>query len=113
MMWRRDLDEGEPVYGDSDGWEATARVGSFPEGKSPFGVLDMAGNVGEWTADWYGGYAKQAETNPQGPRTGTSRVSRGGGWSTSDPDKLRAADRDWSDPMLRAIDLGFRCARGR
>ena len=73
----------------------------------------MAGNVREWTADWYGDYSKQAETNPQGPSTGTSRVSRGGGWFIGDTDQARAAGRDWPDPALRAVDLGFRCARGR
>jgi formylglycine-generating enzyme required for sulfatase activity len=97
------------TYDGDDGWETTAPVGSYPEGASPFGALDMAGNVGEWTADWYGGYAKQAETNPQGPKTGTSRVFRGGGWNGI----TDSADRHWPDPKVRDIDLGFRCARGR
>jgi formylglycine-generating enzyme required for sulfatase activity len=101
------------MYDGNDGWGTTAPVGSYPEGRSPFGALDMAGNVGEWTADWYGGYSKLAETNPQGPSTGTSRVSRGGGWATRETEKVRTADRDWPDPTLRAVDLGFRCARGR
>jgi formylglycine-generating enzyme required for sulfatase activity/serine/threonine protein kinase len=101
------------MYPDNDGWETTAPVGSYPGGQSPFGALDMVGNVREWMADWYGDYPKLAKTDPQGPSTGTSRVSRGGGWSLVDVAKARAADRDWPDPMLRAIDLGFRCARGR
>jgi len=100
------------MYNNDDGWATTAPVGSYPEGRSPFGALDMAGNVWEWTADWYGDYATQAETNPQGPRTGTSRVLRGSGWCTKDANKTRAAYRMWNVPMVRDVDLGFRCARG-
>jgi formylglycine-generating enzyme required for sulfatase activity len=112
-MAKRELKlQWESMYDDNDGWETTAPVGSYPDGRSPFGALDMAGNVGEWTSDWYGEYAKLPGTNPQGPRTGTSRVSRGGGWVNVDPSQVRAADRDWPDPTLRRFDHGFRCARG-
>jgi formylglycine-generating enzyme required for sulfatase activity len=100
------------MYDDNDGWKNTAPVGSFPEGRSPSGALDMAGNVWEWTADWYGGYAMQAELNPQGTSTGTSRVFRGGGWATIDTTKTRAANRSWYPSITRDCDLGFRCARG-
>jgi formylglycine-generating enzyme required for sulfatase activity len=99
------------MYDGSDGWETTAPVGSYPEGRSPSGALDMAGNVWEWTADWYGAYSKLAETNPQGPSTGTSRVFRGGGAGTVHTTKVRAANRSWTPPETRDFDLGFRCAR--
>ena len=60
----------------------TSRVGSYPLGASPFGVLDMAGNVAEWTNDFYkyDYYQSSIETNPQGPLTssGLNRVVRGG-----------------------------------
>ena len=101
-----------PMYDGNDGWETTAPVGRYPAGASPFGALDMAGNVAEWTADWYqSSYGVRAETDPRGPPTGASRVVRGGGWMTSEASKLSATDRDWPDPTLRGADLGFRCAR--
>jgi formylglycine-generating enzyme required for sulfatase activity len=84
---------GRAMYDGNDGWENTAPVGSYPEGTSPFGALDMAGNVWEWTADWYGIYPKQPEMNPQGPSAGTSRVSCGGGWATINISKIRATGR--------------------
>jgi formylglycine-generating enzyme required for sulfatase activity len=110
---KRELDEvWVPMYDADDGWATTAPVGSFPAGASRFGALDMAGNVWEWTADWYGPYAAGSETDPRGPAAGTSRVSRGGGWATRGPNKARAADRNWIDPQVRDCDLGFRCALG-
>lgn len=55
-------------------------VGSFEQGKSPYGAYDMAGNVWEWTADWYDEqyYGKSRERNPKGPSSGQYRVLRGG-----------------------------------
>jgi formylglycine-generating enzyme required for sulfatase activity len=100
------------MYDASDGWETTAPVGSFPEGKSPFGALDRAGNVWEWTADWYGAYTKAAATNPRGAKTGTVRVFRGGGWNIHVAGIVRAAVRSWGGASLRDYYVGFRCARG-
>ncbi len=60
----------------------TSPVGSFPQGASPYGVLDMAGNVWEWVADWYdpGFYGNSPRENPRGPEAGSERVVRGGSW---------------------------------
>jgi len=87
-------------------------------GASPYGVMDMVGNVREWVADWYGSgyYAISHPSNPPGPESnpdctllGACRVTRGGDW----PHEVsaRVADRDYS--YIGVIDdhLGFRCAK--
>ena len=60
----------------------TSAVGSYPSGASPYGLLDMAGNVWEWVHDWYSStyYSTSPYDNPTGPDTGTYKVLRGGGW---------------------------------
>jgi len=67
----------------SDGFAYTAPVGSFPEGASPYGALDMAGNAMEWCADWFdeGIYQEYSNGRTDPPATGTRRVERGGDWS--------------------------------
>ena len=99
------------MYADDDGWPATAPVGNYPRGASPFGVLDMAGNVWEWTADNDAPYGGGAVTNPR--RSGSSRLShvlRGGSWGKHDLASIRTAFRSWEDSGRRGSDLGFRCA---
>ncbi len=66
----------------------TSRVGSYPAGASPFGVLDLAGNVAEWTNDYYSGtyYSQNVNSNPQGPIARSNffgRVVRGGSFADS------------------------------
>jgi formylglycine-generating enzyme required for sulfatase activity len=100
------------MYDGMDGWETTDPVGSFPAGASPFGALDMAGNVLEWTADWYGPYSMATPPNPHGAKTGSSRVARGGGWFDIVADGIRAAFRVAVGPSVRLSYLGFRCSRG-
>ncbi|MDY6788087.1 MAG: formylglycine-generating enzyme family protein, partial [candidate division WOR-3 bacterium] len=64
----------------NDGYSYTSPVGAFPAGKSPYGLMDMAGNVSEWCNDWYGYYRSQEQRNPMGPNSGKHKVSRGGAW---------------------------------
>lgn len=89
----------------------TTAVGSYPNGKSPYGTLDMIGNVWEWMADWYdAGYYQtlpEGVRNPTGPSSGNYHVVRGGSWE-SDP-YTRSADRDFSDQMATNF-IGFRCS---
>ncbi|MBI4730824.1 MAG: SUMF1/EgtB/PvdO family nonheme iron enzyme [Chloroflexi bacterium] len=86
------------------------RVGSYLTGASPYGALDLAGNVSEWTADWYGEeyYASSPESNPPGPETGERRVVRGGSWTGNDRG-VWSFHRSIRLPDSPAFDIGFRC----
>jgi iron(II)-dependent oxidoreductase len=94
--------------------EHTEPVGSLPDGQSPYGLLDVAGNVEEWTADWYGVdyYGVAPERTPTGPVEGHQgrRSSRGGGFDDT-PDEARTSARDGESPDDPDEDVGFRCAR--
>jgi formylglycine-generating enzyme required for sulfatase activity/predicted MPP superfamily phosphohydrolase/energy-coupling factor transporter ATP-binding protein EcfA2 len=92
--------------------ERTNPVGIFPKGASPYGCLDMAGNVWEWCADWYrSNYHKQSpKRNPKGPKSRSSRVLRGGCWIRGASD-CRSASRDGGYPALRLGYVGFRLVR--
>jgi formylglycine-generating enzyme required for sulfatase activity len=89
----------------------TAPVGSFPAGASPYGVLDMAGNVIEWCADWFGEdyYRTAPSRNPSGPATGTMRVLRGGAWHADHWKNFCCDARLPCSPWYSEIGFGFRC----
>ncbi len=127
--WGNDLDATKANFGRKQ--EYTANVGDYPDGKSPYGLYNMAGNVFEWVADWYDpNYYKntQETVNPQGPRegvflsatgtyvdriaTGKKRVIRGGSWYAP-AESVTNTHRFWNDPMNNSygVGLGFRCAR--
>jgi len=91
------------------GLNRTSPVGIFPEGKSPYGCFDMAGNVWEWCSDRYDGdyYGKSPGKNPKGPSNGAYRVFRGGSWSNF-ARRCRSAYRLRDDPRFRDRYLGFR-----
>jgi formylglycine-generating enzyme required for sulfatase activity len=90
----------------------TSAVGSYPAGASPYGVLDMAGNVWEWVNDWYDAryYSRSPGANSPGPSTGSYRVLRGSSWGDL-PWLVRAAERIRNGPDLVGGNVGFRCAR--
>ena len=91
-----------------DGYADTAPVGSFPSGASWVGALDMAGNVREWVADWYGPYTAEAQVNPTGPVTGEATIPHGGSWLDL-PFLIRSANRGGDPPDYSRHNVGFRC----
>lgn len=96
-----------------DGYADTAPVGSYPNGTSPYGAYDMAGNVWEWVADWYkvNYYSISQAVNPSGPSSGEYRVVRGGAWF-SRGDAMRVAHRLRNVPTATYhLVGGLRCAR--
>lgn len=98
----------------NDGFRENAPVGSFPGGKSPYGIYDMAGNVWEWVADRYDPayYLSSPTNNPEGPTVETSiRALRGGSWVAANEDVFRTSNRNGLDLLQSSESLGFRCAR--
>jgi sulfatase modifying factor 1 len=101
-----------------DGFAELAPVGALPAGRTPEGLLDLAGNVAEWVGDLFGAYAPGLSVDPTGPHSplgvaspgiGT-RMVRGGDYQ-SPPPMLRGAARRPADPLDRRPWVGFRCAR--
>jgi len=90
----------------------TKAVGSYVNGQSPYGVYDMAGNVWEWTADWYSDkyYENSPVENPLGPDSGQYRVLRGGAWNQNEY-LLRVSARLGVEPANVFFGFGIRCAR--
>jgi serine/threonine-protein kinase len=95
-----------------EGYTFTSPVGHYPEGASPYGVLDMAGNVWEWVNDWFDPAYYQTQTvwrNPAGPPARVGRVLRGGSWDDS-AGVTRSSFRLGYYPMDAYAFYGFRCA---
>ena len=113
-----------PNYVDDEGYgNDLFEVGSFPNGESPYGLLDMAGNVWEWTNTWYstnyyqtlqaeGELSGTTVSNPTGPENGSSRVMRGGSCASTEvnnyPAYTRAAGRSYLS-QSSSYFVGFRC----
>jgi formylglycine-generating enzyme required for sulfatase activity len=89
-------------------------VKTHEKGASPFGAINMLGNVAEWVSDWYDPDfygTPAAATDPQGSAKGDNKILKGGDWSSPDKNILRASFRHTEDPGNDRDDLGFRCAR--
>ncbi|NLI41376.1 MAG: formylglycine-generating enzyme family protein [Caldisericales bacterium] len=107
--WGDTIDETRANYDSNIG--DTTTVGSYPAGASPYGALDMAGNVWEWVLDWYAEdyYSQSTDRNPIGPQSGDKKVRRGGSWffnggSSRSANRVRSSPADWN------YNIGFRCA---
>jgi len=118
LGWRLTGGPWPRMHDGDDGFGATAPAGSFPAGASPFGALDMAGNVAEWVDDGFERYMESDDraparviANPHGAVTAAYRVVRGGGWHGHLVERARATYRWWDDASTRVSRIGFRCAR--
>jgi formylglycine-generating enzyme required for sulfatase activity len=111
--WGPDFD-GDLCAGSAEAKRTSpAPVGSFPAGASPYGVLDMAGNVWQWCLDWYqpDGYTTSSPKNPIGPSIGGARVVRGGSWLSDNVLSFRTAYRgNQTPPEWTEENKGFRLA---
>jgi len=104
------LEKRANLSGKADGFEFMAPVGSFPMGRSVYGVYDMSGNVSEWVLDIYDQFYYQSAPmmNPTGPEEGKNRVYRGGSWDSRSVD-IRTSKRFAATEGRKDAVLGFRC----
>jgi formylglycine-generating enzyme required for sulfatase activity len=89
-------------------------VATHPDDRSPFGILDMGGNIGEWTRDWYAAYSTDGgspQVDPTGPAMGATRVVRGGDWTSTRAIDVGASYRRAEGPARGQWYVGFRCIR--
>ncbi len=107
MLKTKGLGTFRSMYSGNDGWKTTAPVGSVKGDKSPFGVMDMGGNVMEWVQDW----SRDRYPKSDGPTSWHSL--RGGSWFNISPSNASAPSRHRSSPETFYDSVGFRCARSK
>jgi formylglycine-generating enzyme required for sulfatase activity len=109
--WGNDINASRANYnwdgGANDGNDSkqTVNIGQFSA--NPWGFYDMHGNVWEWVQDWKANYLTGAQTDPEGPASGSNRVIRGGSWGGAGAN-LRSARRANNTPSTRGNGIGFR-----
>jgi formylglycine-generating enzyme required for sulfatase activity len=111
--WGNTIDRSYANFVGTSAFDTGAVAGSYAKGASPYGALDMAGNVMEWCQDWYSRdyYSVSPKKNPKGPETGAYRVVRGGTFFES-PFDLRTYARTAAWPSFQSHRMtGFRAAR--
>ncbi|MEZ5404220.1 MAG: formylglycine-generating enzyme family protein [Bryobacteraceae bacterium] len=111
--WGNTIDHDHATYVKDSNFVTATKAGSYPGAPSPYGALDMAGNVMEWCQDWYSRdyYKSSPKKNPQGPAAGAYRVLRGGTFF-EDAFDLRSYRRSAAWPSFQAYRMvGFRPAR--
>lgn len=107
--WGNDVDiKKANVRGTKDSFRYSSPVGNFPEGQSPYGVMDMAGNVFEWTQDWYKPFPGNESRNDLYEQR--LKVVKGGSWKAN-MDLARSALRGKRFPYQSADHVGFRCVK--
>lgn len=121
--WGNDLGQPTEVSSEEkkiEGGQQHARF-NMPDGPidvaslqpNDFGLYDTIGNVAEWVSDWYhrNYYSVSPERNPQGPKTGSYKVLRGGTWADEREEQLHVHYRNFTAPSMRTPTIGFRCAK--